>query len=227
MARKGSAAVREQGVTAANRTRGAANISTMAPPVAMRGLAMSTIQSKIASSLHAHWRLFLIEGVLLVILGTLAIVVPNVATLAAAILIGWLLLLSGVIGLIATLRMRSAPGFGWSLLSAVIGIAAGVVLLLWPLSGALSLTLVLTAFLTVEGVASILYALEHKRELSGRWGVMLFSGVVDLILAGMIFAGFPGTAAWAIGLLVGINLVFGGAAVIAMALHARDAAPSG
>lgn len=188
---------------------------------------MSTIQSKIANSLHAHWRLFLIEGILLVILGTLAIVVPNIATLAAAILIGWLLLLSGVIGLIATLRMRSAPGFGWSLLSAVIGIAAGVVLLLWPLSGALSLTLVLTAFLTVEGVASILYALEHKRELSGRWGVMLFSGVVDLILAGMIFAGFPGTAAWAIGLLVGINLVFGGVAVIAMALHARDAAPPG
>jgi uncharacterized membrane protein HdeD (DUF308 family) len=185
---------------------------------------LDRIQSKIANSLHAHWRLFLTEGILLMVLGVLAIVVPNVATLAAAVFIGWLLLFSGVVGLIATLRMRSAPGFGWSLLSAVIGIAAGVVLLLWPLSGALSLTLVLTAFLTVEGVASILYALEHKRELSGRWGMMLFSGLVDLILAGMIFAGFPATAAWAIGLLVGINLVFGGSAVIAMALHARGAA---
>ena len=188
---------------------------------------LDRIQSKITTSLHAHWQLFLTEGVLLMILGILAIVVPNVATLAAAVFIGWLLLFSGVVGLIATLRMRSAPGFGWSLLSAVIGIAAGVVLLLWPLSGALSLTLVLTAFLTVEGVASILYALEHKRELSGRWGMMLFSGLVDLILAGMIFAGFPATAAWAIGLLVGINLVFGGSAVIAMALHARGAAAPG
>jgi uncharacterized membrane protein HdeD (DUF308 family) len=128
--------------------------------------------------------------------------------------------------LIATLRMRSAPGFGWSLLSAILGIVAGVVLLLWPVSGALSLTLVLTVFLTIEGVASIFYALEHKRELSGRWGVMLFSGIVDLILAGMIFVGLPATAAWAIGLLIGINLVFGGFALITMALHARQSAPA-
>ena len=162
------------------------------------------------------------------LLGVLAIVVPNIATLAVEVLIGWLLLVSGVVGLIATLRMRSAPGFGWSLLSAVIGIVAGLVLLRWPLSGALSLTLILTAFLTIEGVASIFFALEHKRELSGRWGMMLFSGVVDLILAGMIFAGLPATAAWAIGLLIGINMVFGGSALIAMALHARDAAaPAG
>jgi uncharacterized membrane protein HdeD (DUF308 family) len=79
-------------------------------------------------------------------------------------------------------------------------------------------------FLVLEGIVSILYALQHKRELSGRWLMMLFSGVVDLLLAGIIFAGLPGTAAWAIGLLVGVNLVFGGAALIAMALHARDAA---
>jgi uncharacterized membrane protein HdeD (DUF308 family) len=71
-----------------------------------------------------------------------------------------------------------------------------------------------------------MFALEHKRELSGRWGMMLVSGVVDLILAGMIYAGLPGTAAWAIGLLVGINMVFGGSALIAMALHARNAAPA-
>ncbi len=159
---------------------------------------------------------------MLLVLGILAIVVPPIATIAVEILIGWLLLVSGIVGLIATFRMRAAPGFGWSLLSAVIGIAAGIVLLLWPLSGALSLTLILTVFLTLEGVASILYALEHKRELSGRWGVMLFSGLVDLVLAAMIFAGLPATAAWAIGLLIGINLVFGGCALIAMALHARN-----
>jgi uncharacterized membrane protein HdeD (DUF308 family) len=185
---------------------------------------LARIKSSITNALHAHWQLFLTEGVVLMILGVLAIVVPNIATLAVEVLIGWLLLISGVVGLIATLRMRSAPGFGWSLLSAVIGIVAGLVLLRWPLSGALSLTLILTAFLTIEGVASIFFALEHKRELSGRWGMMLFSGVVDLILAGMIFAGLPATAAWAIGLLIGINMVFGGSALIAMALHARNAA---
>jgi uncharacterized membrane protein HdeD (DUF308 family) len=121
--------------------------------------------------------------------------------------------------------MRHAPGFWWSLLSGIIGIVAGIVLLRWPLSGALSLTLVLTIFLVLEGVVSIMFALEHKRELSGRWGMMLLSGLVDLLLAGMIFAGLPGTAAWAIGLLVGINMIFGGSALIAMALHARDAVP--
>jgi uncharacterized membrane protein HdeD (DUF308 family) len=188
---------------------------------------LARIKSSITNALHAHWQLFLTEGVVLMLLGVLAIVVPNIATLAVEVLIGWLLLVSGVVGLIATLRMRSAPGFGWSLVSAVIGIAAGIVLLRWPLSGAFSLTLILTAFLTIEGVASIFFALEHKRELSGRWGMMLFSGVVDLILAGMIFAGLPATAAWAIGLLIGINMVFGGSALIAMALHARNPAPAG
>ena len=186
---------------------------------------LDRLQSAVANSLHMHWRLFLTEGIILFILGVLAIVVPPIATIAVEILIGWLLLVSGVVGLIATLRARSAPGFGWSLVSAILGIVAGIVLLGWPLSGALSLTMILTVFLVLEGVVSILYALEHKREISGRWGAMLFSGIVDLLLASIIFAGLPGTAAWAIGLLVGINLVFGGSALIAMALHARNIAP--
>jgi uncharacterized membrane protein HdeD (DUF308 family) len=184
------------------------------------------IQAKVSGSLHAHWRLFLVEGIVLVVLGILAIVVPAVATIALAVLIGWLLLLSGILGLIATFRTRGAPGFGWSLVSAVIGIAAGIVLLGWPLSGALSLTLILTVFLLIEGITSIFYALDHRRELSGRWGLMLISGIVDLLLAGIIFEGWPSTAVWAIGLLIGINLLFGGSALIGMALHARNPASS-
>ena len=184
---------------------------------------LAPLPSNLASTLNAHWRLFLIEGIVLLLLGLLAIIVPPIATIAVEVLIGWLLLMSGIVGLIATLRMRGAPGFGWSLVSAILGIVAGIVLLAWPLSGALSLTMILTGFLVLEGIISILYALEHKRELSGRWGMMLFSGGVDLLLAGIIFAGLPGTAAWAIGLLFGVNLVFGGAAIIAMALHARNA----
>jgi uncharacterized membrane protein HdeD (DUF308 family) len=186
---------------------------------------LDRLQASVANSLQSHWRFFMIEGIVLLVLGLLAIVVPVIATIAIAVLVGWLLLISGVVGLIATFRTRGAPGFWWSLLSAIVGIAAGIVLLRWPLSGAFSLTLILTVFLVLEGVVSILYALEHRRELSGRWGLMLFSGIVDLFLAGMIFAGLPGTAAWAIGLLIGINLVFGGSALIAMALHARKAGP--
>jgi uncharacterized membrane protein HdeD (DUF308 family) len=200
------------------------------PDIHKEGIVMSTvkpeferIQAALATSLHAHWKLFLIEGIILVILGLAAVMLPLIATLAIALVIGWVFFLSGVVGLVTTFRMRKAPGFWWSLFSAILGIAAGIVLLLWPLRGAFSLTLILTIFLVLEGVISIMFALEHKRELSGRWGMMLFSGLVDLILAGVILAGLPGTAAWAIGLLVGINMIFGGAALIGMALHARDA----
>ena len=181
------------------------------------------LRDAVVTSIHAHWKFFLIEGIILAVLGILAMVVPQVATVATEILIGWLVLASGIVGLAMTLRVRGAPGFGWSLLSAAVGIVAGIVLLAWPLSGALSLTVVLTVFLALEGIVSIMYALDHRRERSPRWSFMLVSGIVDLVLAGLIFSGLPATAAWAIGLLVGINLTFGGSALIAMALRARAA----
>jgi len=184
---------------------------------------LGDVQRAVARSLHEHWKLYLFEGIVLLVLGALAIVLPPLATLAVTILLGWLFLVSGVVGLITTLWMRQAPGFWWSLLSAVLGIVVGFMLLARPLTGAVSLTVLLVAFFIIEGVASIMFSLEHKRELSGRWGWMLVSGVIDLALALFIFAGLPSTAAWAIGLLVGINMVFGGAALIAMALHARHA----
>ena len=179
------------------------------------------IERTVARAIHAHWMMFLIEGIILVILGILAILVPPLATIAVTILIGWLFLISGVAGLITTFGARHAPGFWWSLLSALLGIAAGLVLLVWPLSGAISLTLLLIVFFIIEGVLSIMYAVEHKRELTGQWGWMLVSGIIDLILAAMIWGGLPSTAAWALGLLVGINMLFGGSAMIAMAMHAR------
>jgi hypothetical protein len=89
--------------------------------------------------------LFLVEGIILSILGGAAVAIPPIATLAVEILLGWLILISGVVGLITTFWMRPAPGFWWSFLSAILGIAAGIVLLLWPLSGVLSLTPVMSA----------------------------------------------------------------------------------
>jgi uncharacterized membrane protein HdeD (DUF308 family) len=160
------------------------------------------LQRAATAALHEHWVLFLVEGVVLLVLGATAVVLPPIATLAVTILLGWLFLVSGI-------------------LSAVLGIVVGAVLLASPLTGAFSLTLVLVAFFLVEGAVSIMFALDHKRELSGQWGWMLVSGIIDLGLAIMIFAGLPSTAAWAVGLLVGINMIFGGSALIAMALHAR------
>jgi uncharacterized membrane protein HdeD (DUF308 family) len=188
---------------------------------------MPTLQPDIKGlqhSVHDHWVLFLVEGVVLVVLGATAIVIPPLATLATTIVLGWLLLVSGIMGLITTFWLRSAPGFWWSLASGILAIVVGVMLLAAPVRGAVSLTFVLIAFFIIEGVVSIMFAFDHKRQLSGRWGWMAASGVVDIILAGLILAGLPGTAAWAIGLLVGINLVFGGMALAMMALHARNVA---
>ncbi|HET9815817.1 MAG TPA: HdeD family acid-resistance protein [Xanthobacteraceae bacterium] len=186
----------------------------------------SELQRALTQSIREHWGLFLTEGIILVVLGLLAIIIPPIATIAVTIFLGWLFLISGIVGLVTTFWARHAPGFWWSLLSAVLAIAAGIVLLGWPIPGAVSLTLLLIAFFIIEGVLSILYAFEHKKELSGRWGWMLISGIIDLILAAIIWAGLPGTAAWALGLLVGINMLFGGSAMIAMALHARSADPT-
>jgi len=186
---------------------------------------LKKIQAAVATSLHDHWGLFLSEGIILVILGIIALVVPVMATFAVEIVIGWVVLLSGIVGLISTFRMRSAPGFWWSLFSAILGIAAGVILLAWPLSGVFSLTLILTVFLLFEGVASIMLALHHRRNASGNWGMLLASGIIDLILAAFIFLGLPGTAVWILGLVVGVNMLFGGSALISMAWYARSAAP--
>jgi uncharacterized membrane protein HdeD (DUF308 family) len=179
------------------------------------------VQGALATALRKHWAIVLVEGIILVALGVAAVALPPLATIAVEILIGWLFLLSGAVGLVTTFWMRRAPGFWWALLSAVLGIAVGVVLLRWPLSGAVSLTMVLSVFFLVEGVASIMFAIEHRRAESGRWGWMLVSGIIDVALATIIVMGLPGTAAWAIGLLVGFNLIFGGAALVAMAMHAR------
>jgi uncharacterized membrane protein HdeD (DUF308 family) len=187
---------------------------------------IAKFQRAVANVLHAHWKLYLTEGIVLVVLGTVAVLVPPIATLAVTILLGWVFLVSGVMGLFTTFWMRQAPGFWWSLVSAALAVLVGGWLLAMPLSGAISLTFLLVAFFIIEGVASIMFSLDHKRELSGRWGWMLASGVIDLVLGVMILAGLPSTAAWAIGLLVGINMIFGGSALIAMALHAKNAAPA-
>jgi uncharacterized membrane protein HdeD (DUF308 family) len=181
------------------------------------------VREQLRGAARRHWKWFLSEGIALVILGILALMAPGIASLAATVFFGWILLLSGIVGLISTWRARTAPGFGWSLLSALVGIAAGALLLAWPLSGTLSLTAVLIAFLLLEGGVSIMYALEHRGALSGRWGWMLASGILDVVLGALLLIGLPGTALWALGLLVGINMLFGGWALILMALHARPA----
>jgi uncharacterized membrane protein HdeD (DUF308 family) len=181
-----------------------------------------------------HWIPFFLEGAVLVALGLLAVVIPSIASSTATNAFGWLFFVSGAVGLATTHWTRHVPGYWWSLVSALLGLLVGALLILqqtsdlyrglyigWPIERIAPLTLVLVVFFAIEGMASIMYALSHRSVYSKRWAWMLASGIIDLILAIVVVLGIAGTAAWAVGLLVGVNMVFGGIALIGMALHAR------
>lgn len=188
---------------------------------------LSDMQRAVANAFGAHWKLFLFQGVVMVILGVLAICAPIAASIAVAIYVGWLLLISGVIGLIAIVSTHHVHAFLWSLITAALSVVIGVLLVLMPVQGAISLTIVLTAFFIAEGVFQTTVAIASRQVLAGTWFWMLLSGIADLILAAIIIAGWPGTAVWALGLLVGINLLTSGWAVVVAALGGRKMAQGG
>ena len=174
--------------------------------------------------IHDHWLLFLIQGYLLAALGLLAIGAPFLATVVVVKLAGWLFLMGGVIGLASLFTGRQVPGSFWSFFSAIVSILAGIYILYRPLSGMLSLTLVLAAFFFAQGITQIFASLSHRRVLKS-WGWVLLSGVVDLILGGIIMSGWPETSAWVLGILVGVNLFMFGVALIMTAFASKDVTP--
>jgi uncharacterized membrane protein HdeD (DUF308 family) len=185
---------------------------------------LDNVRRRMASAIHDHWKLFLVEGIVMMVLGLLAIAVPEVASLAITIFIGWLFFIGGIVRAISLVQHRTMPGFAWALATALLAIVLGLVLLLRPIAGVLTLTLALVVFFVLEGISAILLAIEHRRHLPS-WGWVLFSGLVDLLLAFLIWDGWPSSADWAIGLLVGINMVFLGLSLIMTALAARTMAP--
>src|ERR1700743_484254 len=185
---------------------------------------IANLQSKMSEAVREHWKAFLFEGILLVVLGLAVMILPTLESVAVTIFLGWLFLISGIAGLAVTFWARRMPGFWWSLVSAVLAIGAGIVLLARPVQGTLTLTIVVGAYFLAEGVTTIMYALEHRRELSARWSWMVVAGLMDILIAAIVIAVSPGSATWAIGLLAGITLLFGGATLIgvAFAAHAKD-----
>src|ERR1700736_3905316 len=135
------------------------------------------MQRAIRHALGAHWRLFLFQGAIMIILGGLAVAAPAAATIAVDIYIGWLFLISGMIGLIAMFSASDVPAFLWSLITAALSVAVGVVLICKPVEGALSLTLVLTALFIAEGIFQIAASIAYREIMPGSWRWMLASGV--------------------------------------------------
>ena len=167
---------------------------------------------KVASTLK--W-----EGIALIVLGTIAIVLPGVFTLAITTLIGVLLLVGGAIRLWRCLSGGDAGSHLWHILASVLAVVAGVLLLVNPMEGVLTLTIILIALFLAEGLMKAIGAV-NMRPASG-WVWMLVSGLVDIVLGVLLWSGLPGTALWAIGLLVGISLLFTGWTAVALSLGMR------
>jgi uncharacterized membrane protein HdeD (DUF308 family) len=182
---------------------------------------ISDMQRAVKDTVHLHWQIFLTQGVIMVVLGVLAVVWPQISTIAVDVYVGWLFLLSGVVGLVSMFLAQNVQAFLWSLLTAALSLFVGVLLLWHPTEGAVSLTLVLIALFIVEGIFQIAASLSYRDVFPDSWGWMLASGIVDLILAALIIKGWPSTASWALGLIVGVNLVSSGLAVIMVALAGK------
>lgn len=162
-----------------------------------------------------------IAGGALVLLGALAIVFPYAATLAAELVIGAVLVVAGIMELIRAVAMRRTGSLIWDALMGLAALAAGVILLLWPLQGIMTLTIVVGIFFGLAGVFKLVACLS-LRPFPG-WGWVGVSGALSLLLGLILLFGLPGTATWAIGLLVGIDLIFLGLTEIAMASALRRA----
>jgi uncharacterized membrane protein HdeD (DUF308 family) len=177
-----------------------------------------------------HWVLFLIQGLVMAILGLFAVAAPVIATLAVDIYAGWLFVISGIVGIITLFTRQNISSFLWTLIAAVLALIVGVLLIWRPAAGVVTLTLLLTGFFIAEGIVQIVAAFKYRSAVGSAWTWMLFSGIVNVILAAIILMGWPGTAAWTLGLLVGINLFMSGLALVMTSLACRSltepAAPS-
>jgi uncharacterized membrane protein HdeD (DUF308 family) len=158
-------------------------------------------------------------GVLLIVFGVLAVAAPLLAAVAVSALIAWLVVLAGVVHIIMAFHARGAGSVIWRLLVGIAYIVFGGYLLMHPLLGVASLTLVLASLFLIEGVLEIvLYAKLRPAPGSG-W--VLFDGVVTLLLALLIWVHWPSSSVWAIGTLVGVSMIMSGVTRVMMSAAVR------
>lgn len=166
---------------------------------------------------HSTW--FIALGILWIVLGTVAILLPWIATLAVELIFGAIFLIGGVAQVVHAFRSRGWSGFLGHALAGLLAVLLGVLLLFFPVQGILSLTLLLAAFFIAQGILQIFVA-ARASAMRGR-GWMIASGVLGILVGAVIWLGWPGSAAWALGVLVGIQLIFTGWALVMAAAGAR------
>ncbi|HUU21137.1 MAG TPA: HdeD family acid-resistance protein [Phycisphaerae bacterium] len=169
---------------------------------------------------HA-WKAPLVVGILFAVIGAASMLMPQLSSLAVDLILGWLLLASGIIQVISAAFTRKEGGVWIKLIRGLVFIAAGLLLLFRPYAGVLTLTLILAVFLVVEGIAEVVTAIQVRRTRG--WGWLLASGIAATILGVLIWARWPISGTWALGLLVGLKLLLLGWAVVMMSLAIRVA----
>lgn len=163
----------------------------------------------------------LLIGVLLIVLGIVAIAVPAVSTIVAETWIAVILSSAGVAKLVYAIQTRNSEGFIWKLLLSVLYIATGVMLFFYPLTGVLTLTLLLGSFLLTEGVFELILAIRLRPLQNWTW--VLTDAIITLLLGGMVWFQWPFDAPWLIGTLVGASVLFTGISRVMLSLNAPEA----
>ncbi|WP_313690850.1 HdeD family acid-resistance protein [Halorarum halobium] len=171
--------------------------------------------------LQDNWRYLLGGGIVLAALGVLAIFTPFVTGVTLSLLLGAILIVGGLVHLVNAFSARGWSGSLWQVVLGIVYGLAGVSLLVNPVLGLATLTLLLVAYFAVDGVVEIVMGLRMRPE--SRWAWVAGSGVISLLLAVLLWVGFPSTALWAVGLLVGVGLLSSGFSLISVALVGRKA----
>ncbi len=190
----------------------------MAPALIRKALKMTATSPEPASAgIPGHATLWLaVEGAILIALGIAAILFPAMAGVAAGVVFGWILFVIGVLGLVSTFSARPHLHFGWSLASSIVTIVAGLIVAMFPLAGTMVLTLAMAAWLIVDGVSSFQIGRGLKRAGSSHWKWPFGSAIVDWVLAACVLALGPIGGAVFIGVVVGVDLILGGTALLGL-----------
>jgi uncharacterized membrane protein HdeD (DUF308 family) len=160
------------------------------------------------------------SGVLLILLGIAAIVLPVVSTIVAETWVAIILISAGVTKLIYAFQTRENGGFVWKLLLGTLYVATGIMLFVYPRTGILTLTLLLGSFLLTEGVFELILAFRLRPQQNWTWA--LGNGIITLLLGAMIWTHWPFNAPWLIGTLVGVSVLFSGISRVMLSLNGRS-----
>lgn len=165
--------------------------------------------------------ILIVEGVVMALLGVGALCLPVLASLAAALVVGWILVASGIMGVVAAFTTRPHVHFWWSLVSGIIAILAGAIALVFPPAAIVGLTIVIAVWLAMDGVNSFMAAGHARKAHGGAAAWLVVAGIIDWLLAAfLVFLPAIGEAV-ALGVIVGVDLLLGGFALIGLGAHLR------